>query len=80
MPLGLLLKDSSATVIENTLTKSYEMSFQILMWSEEVKEAVFRYLFLIQGHKQIDLNFKVNRDILSDQNFFNYDIVWKKAK
>ncbi len=43
MPLVYLLKDS-AKMRRNILTGKHEMTFDILMWSVEAREAVYRHL------------------------------------
>ncbi len=43
MPLVYLLKDSAKTRT-NVLTGMHEMTFNILMWSVEAREAVYRHL------------------------------------
>ncbi len=43
MPLVLLLHESAMTRL-NVVTGRYEMTFDILMWSVEAREAVYRAL------------------------------------
>ena len=43
MPLAYLM-NNSAKVSQNFLTGRSEMSFDVLLWSVEIKEAVFRHV------------------------------------
>lgn len=55
MPLVYLLRNST-TIVDNILTGDVELEFEVLMWSVEAREAVFRHL-----KENVDQNVKIDQ-------------------